>query len=60
MSENHKSACLLGWRRSEQYFATQLELSQFCPGASPGGIQLNPDMIWYLPTLASDSFSPSP
>ena len=37
-SDKRKSACLVGWRRDEQYFATQLELNQFVSGVSTGGI----------------------
>ena len=58
-SAKHSSACLVGWRHAEHHFDAQLELNQFGSGATPGGIQLNPDMMWNLPTLGADSFAAS-
>ena len=46
---------LVGWRHAEHHFDTQLELNQFGSGVTPAGIQLNPDMMWNLPTLGADS-----
>lgn len=48
-SGKHKSACLVGWRHDEQYFPTQLELGRFGFGASPGGIQKSPNILWFYP-----------
>ena len=59
-SEKHSTGCLVGWRRAETYFDSQLELNQLGPGVTPGGIQLNPNMLWNLPTLGADSFAASP
>ena len=59
-SEKHASACLVGWRHAEQHFDTHLELNQFGSGVTPGGIQLNPDMLWFIPTLGAASFAASP
>ena len=59
-SEKRSPACLVGWRHAEQYFDTQLELDQFGSGVTPGGMQLNPNMMRNLPKLGAESYDASP